>query len=77
MSRRRRRQQDEAAGNLLLAVILGVLMIGFVAIGVATAYPQGTAVVLVVATFFVILIFSLLGAESKRGCRQRKRVGSG
>lgn len=51
-----RRQQDKAEGCLLLGVILTVLLIGFVAIGVATAYPQGTAVVLVVATFFVILI---------------------
>ena len=51
-----RRQQDETAGCLSLLVILAVLSIGFVAIGIATAYPQGTAVVLVVATFFVILI---------------------
>ena len=53
-----RRQQDEAAarGALLLGVILAVLIGLVVVAGVASAYPQGTAVVLVVATFFVILI---------------------
>jgi len=55
-----------------------VLLIGFVAIGFATAYPQGTAVVLVVATFFVILIFrrrkqARLQAEEERQERLRQR----
>ena len=73
-----RRQQDKAEGCLLLGVILAVLLIGFVAIGFATAYPQGTAVVLVVATFFVILIFrrrkqARLQAEEERQERLRQR----